>query len=769
MARNPFSLRLALRLGLLVLCLQVFWAVAPAVAEERLPAPWQLSADRLTRYRKPDVIVAEGHVVLTRQKPGAEPMVVRADWMRYDVDLGQVSARGNVSLKTPEYLIEAKKARLLLDKQTGTLLDSTIQVPRPGYTLYLSGREIEKTGELTYRIKQGAVTSCPRKPGKSPAWTITSREVRLKKGGMAVLNHAVLDVKDIPVAYTPYLIFPARTSRKSGFLLPEVSNSERSGAGLIAPYFINLSPSQDFTLYPGYLSKRGPLMGLEARYVADRRSKGTLLFTYLRDRTADTPADDYLSDGFYRTNHNRYWVRGKIDQYFSDSLVAMLDLDVVSDRDYLQEFRSGLLGYDATNKEFLDSFKRGLQDETIQERTSTLQMAKYWNTSLLLGQVQGVQDLRDIPVSQTVAQTLPRLEYNGRSRIPSTPLDLAWDSEVVDYWRREGIGYQRLDLHPRLILPISRGILEGHLTGGLRQTSYLIHNYGDAAWPNAQIQNRTIEDFEGEVGTTFYRDFGLDLGDVKSLTHTIRPSLIYNYIPSVAQGDLPVIDSVDRIEPKNWLTYQLDNQFDLGQTLPGGRLVRRYLGYLRVSQTYDIGEARRLLTSAEDQRHPFSDVLLELDSTPLPRLRLSSQTAISVYGQGITYYQVLSSYSDPAGNSVFVNFNYQRDPQATRPFFYITQPTEPQKNLSLGVTAHLTNSFSFQGNLTQVWYTTEGRNLDDLDESLRLLYHPSCWALALEASKTTDDQRVALVFSLTGIGNLLGLGLQETGLQYELL
>jgi LPS-assembly protein len=771
----------------LALCLWACLTAPPAGAEETLPAPWQISADRLTRYRQPEIIVAEGQVVLTRQKAGSEPMVIKAAWMRYDVDVGEVRARGDVSLETDDYLIDAAEARLLLDKETGILLDSTITMPREEYNLYLTGREIEKTGALTYHIEGGTVTSCLRQPDRSPPWVIESRDVRIKKEGMAVLKHATLNIKDIPVAYTPYMVFPANTERKSGFLLPEISRSERSGAGLITPYFLNLSPSHDVTLYPGYLEKRGEMIGLEARYMADPRSFGTFLLTYQRDGTADVPAtgdapaEDYLDDGFLRTStHDRFWLRGKADHYFSDSLVARLDFDVVSDRDFLQEFREGLLGYNATNRQFLKIFNRGLQDETIHLRASNLQAVKSWDSMLLMGEVQSVQDLRDIPLlnipfAETPVYTLPRFQFSGRSFIPETPLSLAWNSELVNYWREQGVGYQRLDLHPQLVLPIPRGVLEGHLTGGVRETAYLVQAYGDSAWNRDAFQSRTIEDLEAEIATTFFRDFSMDAGAIKSLIHTVRPTLIYNYIPSKEQTSLPLIDGVDRIAPQNWLTYQLNNHFDVGESLAEGALAKRYLGYFRVSQAYDIREDRRRLTGAADRQRQFSDVLVELDIHPLPNLRLNYETAASVYGQGITYYKLFSSYAGAHKTTGFFDFNYRRDPSATPPFFYMSVPTESEQKLTLGLMTRLTRTISVQGNLTQVWRTEIGedglsRDVKDLEEAVRILYNPGCWAVEFMASKTPDDRRFAVVFSLTGIGDLLGVGLfEDSFLRYQFL
>jgi LPS-assembly protein len=498
---------------------------------------------------------------------------------------------------------------------------------------------------------------------------------------------------------------------------------------------------------------------------------GTFLLTYLRDRTMDTPEDDYLDDRFLRTDQNRYWLRGKADHYFSDSLVARLDVDVVSDRDFMQEFRGGLFGYDATNRQFLDTFNRGVQEETIFQRTSTLQGVKSWDSMLFMGELQSVKDVRDIPLTATAVHTLPRVQFNGRSFLSDTPLSVAWDSELINYWREKGVGYQRFDVHPRLVLAIPRGPLEGHLTGGIRQTSYLVETHGDAVWGHERSQHRTVEDFEAEIATTFFRDFGMEVGEGKTFTHTVRPTLIYNYIPSVDQTTLQdlEIDDVDQIAPQNWLTYRLNNHFDLGEGLATGALVKRYLGYFRVSQTYDIREDRRLLTSGEDRQRQFSDVLVDLDVYPLPNLRLNYETAISVYGQGATYYKIFSSYADAFGNAAFVDFNYQRDPSATRPFFYSEEATESEQKLTLGLLAHVSQALSVQGDLTQVWRTEAARDVDHLEESVRVLYRPSCWALELSASKTPDDKRIALVFSLTGIGELLGLGLRETGLQYEVL
>jgi LPS-assembly protein len=755
--------------SLALCCLTAFFPPGTAFGQVEGSPLWEITADRLTRHHRPEVYVAEGDVVLTRREEDGEPLVLEADWMRYDVDPAVVEAKGNITLHAPDLTIEAAETQLSLDARTATLKESTIMVPMEEYTLYITGRVIEKTGELTYRVERGSISSCPPREDSSRPWIIKSREVRIRRGGMAVVKHATLNVKDIPVLYTPYFIFPAKTERESGFLLPEISSSSRSGFGLIIPYFLDISPSSDLTFYPGYLEKRGVLAGIEGRYVADELSRGTFLATYQRDRTRDTSEDDFLSDGYLRTTGDRFWLRGKVDQYFSDSLVARLDYDLVSDRDFLQEFRGGLLGFNETNRQFQRTFNRGLQAETDHLRTSSLQLVKSWDNMLLGGELQGVQDLRDIPVAETPAQTLPRLQFGGRSLIARAPLSLAWDSEYVNFWREEGIGYQRADLHPRLTLPVSPWLVEGRLTGGIRHTSYLVQEYGDAFWLEERYQNRTLGTLEGDLATVMARDFTVSRKSGRSINHAFRPALNYNYLPSADQDHLPLIDGVDRLEPRNWLTYGLTNHFNLREGLGEVGGESRYLGYFRVSQTWDLSEDRRNLQDPTDQQRPLSDVLFELDLRPLERMRFNYESALSSYGQGFTYYKILSSYSDRRGHHLYVDYNYLKDAQATRPFFFNDQPTISEQRLTVGLEAPLTRTILLQGAHTEIWRTEGGREIRDLNQSARLLYHPTCWAVALQASRDREDTRIALVFSLTGIGDLLGIGLEGSSISYDLL
>lgn len=695
------------------------------------PTPWQITADSLIHYKQPESIFAEGNVVLNRpEESGPMPLTIKADWVRYDVERGTIKARGNVSMVSEDEDIVAESAILDLNTQAGTLSSATLFLA--DNKIYIKGSEIVKTGELTYVIEDAWASACRPDGKKRPPWAIRSSKSSLTVDGLAVLKNATFHVKEVPIAYTPYMMFPAKTKRETGFLFPEISQSSRNGFGFLPPFFINLSPSNDITIYPNYLEKRGVHSAIEYRYVSDEKSLGAFVFSYLDDRKEDEPGDEYKSDGYLRTTKNRYWFRGKADHDFGNNLVARLDIDYVSDRDYLQEFQTGMIGYDLADKQFLRSFNRGFQEESITGRESSLQLTKSWPDMTLRGELLAVRDVADAGSTTSPIQTLPRIQFNGRKPIQETPLSLAWASEYVYFWRDEGVGEQRLDLHPQLITSLPRGgFFEGKTTVGVRETLYQVEVHGDPtkhSWAYDHFQNRESWDLQTNVATLFMRDFDLKIGSMEWLEHTVRPNVIYNYVPSVDQSQLPSL----RITPQNKITYELNNYFEIGGSSDDGGSYSRNLGHFKVSQSYDIREDRRELSGSLDKQRVLSDVNFDLLAYPLEHLETKYTTSWNVYGEGISKYELRTKYSSDRGDNLSLNYRYQRD---------------SAHDLKGDFLAKLTNMVSLRGSLTE-----DFGNDRTVESSLGLIYKPYCWMMEVEASKTTDDKRIMVIFSLDGIG-----------------
>jgi LPS-assembly protein len=712
----------------------------PVQAAETLSSPWQITADRIENFKEPERIIAEGNVILNRLAGSEDDtMVIKADWVEYEVEQGAIAARGNIIISSRGDEIKADEARINLNKQTGTLLETSLFFK--DNEMYFTGKRVEKTGEQTYHLENGWISSCKKTEGKSVPWAITSASARVTLEGYAVLKHAIFRVKDFPVLYAPYLIFPAKLTRQTGFLFPEISNSNRDGFGFISPFFINLSPSADITLYPGYLDKKGVHSAFEFRYVAGLESRGMLMANYLYDRTTDTIDDDFSSDGDFRNIHDRYWFRGKIDHDFGNNVVARLDADVVSDKDYLQEYRDGIIGFRKTNEEFVDDFNRGLVAESIDFRESTIQLGKSGTGVYMGGELRAVDDVSDAGSTPTEIQTLPRLLVNARMPMDSIPVSFAWDNEYIHYWSEEGVGEQRFDTHPRLIAPLPLGrYVEGKIVGGLRQTAYQVDLFGDAthSWLYGFSRSRTAWDVSANAATILTRDFGMLDAITPKFSHIFRPNIEYKYVDATELLALIDFDGDDKVISENGLTYDLTNYFMIGQAQADGRTATRNFGRLKVSQTYNLTEARRQLTSATDKRSPFSDIFFELAVYPTTRMEVRYDTNLNVYGKGTSSYNLVTRYSDTRGDSLSVDYRYV---------------INSIHQLNFTAELALTDHFSVKGSTTQSLLTDEV-----VESTAGFIYKPPCWAMELQYSETGDDKKMMMVFMLEGVGKAFELG-----------
>ncbi|NOX24620.1 MAG: LPS-assembly protein LptD [Deltaproteobacteria bacterium] len=723
--------------------------------------PWQITADRILHFKNPECLVAEGRVVMTRKNgtisgvkpsppsagtgsvPAAplSPLTITGDWLRLEPG-NIVTVRGHAVLDSSEEHITTNAARLDLDHHTGVLHHATLFFPNRH--IYMAGEKVKKTGELTYNLVDGWVSKCDPQAGKAPPWSFAWSRATITQEGFAHFINATLRVKNMPVMYSPYFAFSTNQHRKTGLLMPEFSQGGRDGTGILLPLFINLSPSQDLTFYGGGYTRRGIMAGAEYRYVRDKNSHGMFALSYLNDHHKDTPADNFKSDGILQTRRQRYWLRGKMDQDFGQ-WQGKLDLDLVSDRDYLEEYNSGMLGFIKSDKMFRQQFNRGFASETTYVRANTAQILRSWANMSVNGELRTVDDLTAKPSTQDL-WALPRLTFAGSRAILPSELDssglrafaentdLIWNSEFVDYWRKAGVGGQRLDLHPQLTAPLRISpYLETTATIGVRETLY--HVSDNSAIPadyGSGILNRYLYDFNLATSTIFMRDFKL-ADNRGNLRHIIRPNVSYTYVPYKRQDYLPKMDSTDSVAAKNTIAYGIDNDFDLSG-LGGGRR----LAYTKVSQSYDIREAQRGLTGPGDHRRPFSDIYIEAGAYPISPLSIIYKTNWNVYGRGILNYELTSSYVNANGNSLGLAYRYY--------------PSQAINQVNINATKKITAALQ-----TQVIFDHSLAADETSEASLRILYKPACWSMEIFANTATnEDYRFTILFNLAGVGNIVG-------------
>lgn len=741
-----FPLLVSTLFSLLIL----FWAVV-CPAQQNLftldskteKAPWDIEAQELSYDKDTEIYTAEGEVVIKRGD-----RVLKADYATLDRKNMIAVARGHVHYTAAGDEMRGEQLTIDLIKQNGELEKGRLFLKQNNY--HVTGGKIWKTGESTYRVMEGTITSCD---GDDPSWTITAKEFDVTLEGYGELRQASFKARSIPILYTPYLIFPAKTKRQTGLLMPEPGYSNTNGFLLNLPFFWAINDSMDATFYQNILTRRGYMQGGEFRYMATPTSKGAIMADYLfKDLAAE---EEFKQKNISEPYADRYWVRGKADQDLPKGFLLKMDLDWVSDRDYLKEFRGIGNGKDRNRVYFLSEFGRDLDDETVMDRRNAAIFSRAFNNYNFIG---GIQYYQEVDNTDDALNQLPYARFDGLRYEIYKNFFFQWYSNYNYYYRKKLDYGQTMDLNPGLSYPYRfKTYLNTEPTVGLYQTFYQVSNKTDQQV--ADVASRTIPNFKLDLSTDIQRIFDMNQEKLKKIKHNIRPQIIYDYVPDVAQQPLPSF--VPLINPTNTITYNLTNTFTAKSLIGKGKEdedLHSYLDFFffKLYQVYDINEATRDEKSPRyvytptttgtttgngtigvigtpGPRQPFSDLFGELEFFPSPFLRLRSTVGWGPYTNQINTQTHTLYISTPGGS--WINLEY------------LTASGEAFRQLNSSLywkiapawTADFLNRWSIDQN--QNYETTFG-----------FTYTHQCWGIKAHYTDTPDDKKVLVSISLKGLG-----------------
>ena len=229
----------------------------PLHAEARLGEYWTETDGKVTLSGA--VVMRQGNRTLATERA------------TLDRATNEVTLEGGVSILEPEIALGGAGARTNIDTNAAELEDADyllLDADMRGVAEYL-----ERDEQGTLRVKRGTFTRC--EPGNN-TWRISSGSLKVKEGAIfASARNATLRVKGVPIAYTPYIRFPVKDDRQSGFLFPNIEYSGEEGLDLTLPYYFNLAPNYDATVVPRYIANRG--LNLETEFRHLNRWQGTTL------------------------------------------------------------------------------------------------------------------------------------------------------------------------------------------------------------------------------------------------------------------------------------------------------------------------------------------------------------------------------------------------------------------------------------------------------------------------------------------------------------
>jgi LPS-assembly protein len=709
-------------------------AAANALSQNPKEISWHITARTVTFDNQRNLYIAEGNVFITGGKTRLE-----ADYVEFSNKTKDASAQGHVLFISGEDSISCNAMRINLSTQIGTIDKGTIYLQKNNF--YVQGENIQKTGRFSYSADKGSITSCP---GDSPDWKITGENIKVTVEGYGVAKHTVLWAKKIPTLYSPFLIFPVQTKRQTGLLTPRITSSDRKGFEVEQPLFIAISRNSDATIYADYMSDRGIKFAAEYRYILDNTSKGSMFLDVLEDDKIDDGTDQTKNYSFsqtpQRTNTDRFWFRMKHNQDFDYGFTAKLDIDVVSDEDYLQEFKDGFTGYTETNDYFDKDVGRGLDEYDDTLRKNRLNISKSWSTYAFNVDAVWYDNVyaRRQDTADTTLQTLPNIQFDAvKEKIGTSKFYYSLDSEYRSFYRQDTtstlVNGQRTDIYPKLYLPVKLGShFHFEPSIGIRQTIWHTNDFTDINGNSDSLRTRQMVDMGARLSTKLTRIFSPDTAFADKIQHEIIPEIDYAFTPDIRQDDLPEFDDLDRIDEQNLITWSLIQNFTSRKSslTPKGEEVTTYrnFAYIKLYQSYDINKER------DHESQPFSDIALDTELPLNDFISLDMDLSWSPYDNQFNSFNIGNTLKDNRGDQLRTEYRYT---------------DSLSESLYAKVNVTLTDEFTA--------YTSIEKNLKNnttVETQAGLSLKKPCWTFRLYLADSQDEQSITFLINLHGIGEM---------------
>ncbi len=691
---------------------------------------WQITADRMSYSVKDSLYTAEGRVTITRNG-----QMLSAEKALYNKETGIVQLTGHVRLEANGDLFTGETGIFDLESHFGQITRARVFLRENN--VHIRGTSMMRLGPNTYVVRGCRVTTCD---GDTPDWSVTGSEVNVTLEGYGKIKNAAFRIRNFPVFYIPYAVFPVKTKRQTGLLPPRLGYSDLNGYDIEIPFFWAISEQTDATFYERYLTRRGFMQGLEFRYLTKDESKGVFLFDMLSDKieTKDLLDREQADVSPYsRTNQTRYWFRGRADQKLPWGMEARLDTDFLSDQDYLKEFRGSLYGFQA--RPDLEAFsERPVEEIYSPTRRSALRLSRDGNAHSLQAMAAYHQDPLN-PPDDDIPQSVLGLNFTGLARrVPKFPLFFGMDAEYDYVWREEGSKGHRALVSPAATYPLRLGrYAEFQQSVAL----FLGSQWFDASYDGTDRTTSRAYESQSTLSTIMEKTFDFQWGNVTKLNHKITPSLTYTYRGyNPDDEDVPWFEPIDEIGGLNKITFSLENLLNAKKKNKKGEVSYAQWASFTLIQSYDVDEARRDDDPLQPKQ-PFDPLIVALKLNPLRKVNFQATTLWDHYESRISYADLsldLTSRRSGGRTDIFeIDYLYQ---------------TDGSKSLNCSAYLNLDYGFAVGGSLKKDFDQN-----DALETSYWLDYKSQCWGVRFILEDLDDHKNFMLVFQIPNLGDLKAL------------
>jgi LPS-assembly protein len=654
--------------------------IKPGVKQE--DAPIVIQAEKISGQPE-RIVIAEDRVELVKGN-----ISLTANKGTYRSLEDQVDAEGNVILRRDGDCYSGDQISLQVDNNTGYVVN-------PVYRLLRSNAQgkaerVEFESEDISTIIRGTYSTCE---GFNPDWYLQVDTLRLDKGlDVGVANKSVLYFKGVPILSSPSFLplsFSLSGERQSGLLPPVFGATTTGGTELTLPYYYNIAPNRDLTIYPKYIQRRGAQLGLEGRYLGE---------TY----SGETTVEGLLNDN--QTGRNRYAITSVYHQKILPALDFSWNLNSASDDNYPTDFSHSIAK---------------TSQRLLAREVGVTYGGSFWNASIRTSNYQVLQDTNS-PIAKPYAR-LPQIQLHAEQH-DIAGFDWALDSSITRFSHPTLVSGDRTVINPQVSFPI---VAPGFFVIpklSLHATDYQLTNQAPGQSTSFQ---RTLPTLSLDSGLIFERQTDL-LG--KALTQTLEPRLFYVNTPYRDQRLFPNFDSA--LSDFNFAQSFSENRFSGQDRISDSNQITAALTSRYIE---DDGEERAKLSIG--QRFYFNSQRVTLDTLNNGIGVADSHSDLLLAGSG----KLSSTLSAEASLQIS-----QSSRQAVMSNYGLSWRPAPKKVLNLEYRyqrdALEQVDFSVQWPLTDRWYAVGRSNYSLRDKKLveglaGFEYKDDCWALRFVAQR----------------------------------
>lgn len=628
-------------------------------------------------------------------------MLLTCDILIYEKQDNKIHAEGNVSINFDDFTISGDMLDYDTKEETGTIYNA-IGVEKNG-NFSVIAKVIRKTKKDWYEVEDGVFTSCN---SAIPPWSLKVSRGKFHINNYAFLNNPRFNVRNLPILYSPYIIWPIKPERSTGFLLPTVGSSNTKGLTIGNAFYYAPKDYFDTTFYYDYYKKAGNGIGNEFRYAIRENDYGYFSGYYIKDRLQ---------------NQNRWFLTFQnISQIFG--FKALVDVNLISDANFFRDF----------NRDFSQGTKGNFD--------STIFLTKKFIGGNLNIYLQRREDFYDVE-EKLDQSSLPKIEY----RLPTTKigggfyafLETSFSNIYKEFYLGGNTRYSRFDFHPSIEFPIpTPPFIDIIPSLEVRETLYSKGYEGDKI-SSEPILRRLIVGKFGIKGPRLFRKF--DSG----LKHIIEPFAEYKWESFHNDTGYPLYDDIDIINKRgNYISYGIRNRF---YSRDGSLSVEANL--------FQEKNFSNPLTFNNGETSKFSPLTFDFKYWPKSLFSLDFRLSYHPLTHSIEERVLSISFSTPKKEQFFrISYFFSNNPTLQSSSFKTRY-----EELLLAASLKL-----FDGKMT-----IEPHIERDLKEktfrNLRLIswYHGSCYNIGLEGGRREigifKDTSFRILISLKQVGNVVDL------------